>query len=162
MLCGVDLRPVDSFKDKRRLRDTKVGAWLTTKAPAILDAVGDVLPDSGVLGVVKNLVDNEPHLTTEDRLELERLVAYERAAVEAELAKRWEADTNSESWLSKNTRPLIVLSLVGVLFVFIVLDSLDIAFEVRDSWVTLYEVLIVTAVGGYFTLRSVFDKRPKQ
>ena len=149
-------------KDKRRLRDTKVGAWLTTKAPAILDAVGDVLPDSGVLGVVKNLVDNEPHLTTEDRLELERLVAYERAAVEAELTKRWEADTNSESWLSKNTRPLIVLSLVGVLFVFIVLDSLDIAFEVRDSWVTLYEVLIVTAVGGYFTLRSVFDKRPKQ
>ena len=69
---------------------------------------------------------------------------------------------SSDSWLSKNTRPLIVLALVGVLFVFIVLDSLDIAFEVRDSWVTLYEVLTVTAVGGYFTLRSMFDKRPRQ
>ena len=54
---------------------------------------------------------------------------------------------------------MIVLSLVAAWFVFIVLDSLDIAFEVRDAWVTLYEILIVTAVGGYFTLRSVFDKR---
>lgn len=152
--------PLTPSKDKRRLRDTKVGAWLTTKAPAILDAVGDVLPDSGVLGVVKNLVDMEPNMSAEDRLELERLVTSERVALEAERTKRWEADANSDSWLSKNTRPLIVLSLVGVLFVFIVLDSLDIALEVRDSWVTLYEVLIVTAVGGYFTLRSVFDKRP--
>ena len=59
-------------KNKRRLRDTKVGAWLTTKAPSILDAVGDVLPDSGVLGVVKNLVDLEPNMSAEDRLELDR------------------------------------------------------------------------------------------
>jgi len=51
------------------------------------------------------------------------------------------------------------LSLVVVLFIFIVLDSMDIPFEVRDAWVTLYEVLVVSAVGGYFTLRSVFDKR---
>lgn len=112
-----------------------------------------------MLGVVKNLVDLEPNMSAEDRLELERLVMSERVALEAERTRRWEADAKSDSWLSKNTRPLIVLSLVGVLFVFIVLDSLDIAFEVRDSWVTLYEVLIVTAVGGYFTLRSVFDKR---
>ena len=52
-----------------------------------------------------------------------------------------------------------MLSLVIALFVFIVLDSMAIPFQVRDAWVTLYEILIVTAVGGYFTLRSVFDKR---
>ena len=54
---------------------------------------------------------------------------------------------------------MIVLSLVIALFVFIVRDSMAIPFQVRDAWVTLYEILIVTAVGGYFTLRSVFDKR---
>ena len=148
--------------NKRRLRDTKVGSWLTSKAPSILDAVGDILPDSGVLGVVKNLVDKDPSLSHVERMELQRLLHEERAAIEGELSKRWASDMSSDSWLSKNTRPLIVLALVGVLFVFIVLDSLDIAFEVRDSWVTLYEVLTVTAVGGYFTLRSMFDKRPRQ
>ena len=148
--------------NKRRLRDTKVGSWLTAKAPSILDAVGDILPDSGVLGVVKNLVDKDPSLSHEERMELQRLLHEERAAIEGELSKRWASDMSSDSWLSKNTRPLIVLALVGVLFVFIVLDSLDIAFEVRDSWVTLYEVLTVTAVVGYFTLRSMFDKRPRQ
>jgi len=148
--------------NKRRLRDTKVGSWLTSKAPSILDAVGDILPDSGVLGVVKNLVDKDPSLSHEERMELQRLLHEERAAIEGELSKRWASDMSSDSWLSKNTRPLIVLALVGVLFVFIVLDSLDIAFEVRDAWVTLYEVLTVTAVGGYFTLRSMFDKRPRQ
>jgi len=148
-------------KNKRRLRETKVGAWLRTKAPSILDAVGDALPDSGMLGVVKNLVDVDPDVTHEQRMELENLIVSERMAMESELTKRWQSDNTSDSWLAKHTRPIIVLSLVAALFVFIVLDSLDIAFDVRDAWVTLYEILIVTAVGGYFTLRSVYDKRNK-
>tara|TARA_B110000285_G_scaffold210390_1_gene252216 strand:+ start:1324 stop:1785 length:462 start_codon:yes stop_codon:yes gene_type:complete len=145
--------------NQKKLRDTKVGQWLRTSAPKILDAVGDALPDSGVLGIVKNLVDLDNHVTHEQRFELHNLIVSERIAMESELTKRWASDNASDSWLAKHTRPIIVLSLVVALFVFIILDSLDIAFEVRDAWVTLYEILIVTAVGGYFTLRSVFDKR---
>jgi len=145
--------------NQKKLRDTKVGQWLRTSAPKILDAVGDALPDSGVLGIVKNLVDLDNHVTHEQRVELHNLIVSERIAMESELTKRWASDNSSDSWLAKHTRPIIVLSLVVALFVFIILDSLDIAFEVRDAWVTLYEILIVTAVGGYFTLRSVFDKR---
>jgi hypothetical protein len=145
--------------NQKKLRDTKVGQWLRTSAPKILDAVGDALPDSGVLGIVKNLVDLDNHVTHEQRVELHNLIVSERIAMESELTKRWASDNASDSWLAKHTRPIIVLSLVVALFVFIILDSLDIAFEVRDAWVTLYEILIVTAVGGYFTLRSVFDKR---
>ena len=145
--------------NQKKLRDTKVGQWLRTSAPKILDAVGDALPDSGVLGIVKNLVDLDNHVTHEQRVELHNLIVSERIAMESELTKRWASDNASDSWLAKHTRPIIVLSLVVALFVFMVLDSLDIAFEVRDAWVTLYEILIVTAVGGYFTLRSVFDKR---
>ena len=145
--------------NQKKIRDTKVGQWLRTSAPKILDAVGDALPDSGVLGIVKNLVDLDNHVTHEQRVELHNLIVSERIAMESELTKRWASDNTSDSWLAKHTRPMIVLSLVIALFVFIVLDSLDIAFEVRDAWVTLYEILIVTTVGGYFTLRSVFDKR---
>ena len=144
---------------RKKLRDTKVGQWLRSTAPKVLDVVGDVLPDSGVLGIVKNLVDLDDGVTHEQKMELQNLIVSERIAMESELTKRWASDNSSDSWLAKHTRPMIVLSLVAALFVFIVLDSLDIAFEVRDAWVTLYEILIVTAVGGYFTLRSVFDKR---
>lgn len=148
-------------RERTKLRDTKVGQWLRTTAPKVLDVVGDALPDSGMLGVVKNLVDVDPDVTHEQRMELENLIVSERMAMESELTKRWQSDNTSDSWLAKHTRPIIVLSLVAALFVFIVLDSLDIAFDVRDAWVTLYEILIVTAVGGYFTLRSVYDKRNK-
>ena len=148
-------------RERTKLRDTKVGQWLRKTAPKVLDVVGDALPDSGMLGVVKNLVDVDPDVTHEQRMELENLIVSERMAMESELTKRWQSDNTSDSWLAKHTRPIIVLSLVAALFVFIVLDSLDIAFDVRDAWVTLYEILIVTAVGGYFTLRSVYDKRNK-
>jgi len=139
-------------RSKKRLKDTKVGKWLRETSPKVLDLVGHLLPDKGVLGVVKNMVDKDPEITHDQKMDLERLMEQEKT-------KRWESDNQSDSWLAKHTRPLIVLSLVGVLFIFIILDSLDIAFDVRESWVSLYEVLILTAVGGYFTLRSVFDKR---
>ncbi len=148
-------------RERTKLRDTKVGQWLRNTAPKVLDVVGDALPDSGMLGVVKNLVEVEPAVTNEQRKELDDIIVAERMALESEMTKRWESDNTSDSWLAKHTRPIIVLSLVAALFVFIVLDSLDIAFDVRDAWVTLYEILIVTAVGGYFTLRSVYDKRNK-
>ena len=142
-------------RSKKKLKDTKVGMWLREKAPNILDKVGDLLPSNGAWGVVKNLIDLDPEVTHQQKLEVDNLI-------DQEMTKRWESDNQSDSWLAKHTRPLIVLSLVGVLFIFIILDSLNIAFDVRESWVSLYEVLILTAVGGYFTLRSVFDKRHKQ
>mgnify|MGYP003645449640 CR=1 FL=1 len=144
---------------KRKLKDTKVGDWLRRKAPDVLDTVGEFLPEKGVLGLIKNLIDNEPDISHEERMDLEKLIVSQQSIKEQELTKRWESDNKSDSWLSKHTRPLIVLSLVAALFLFIILDSLEIAFNVRDSWVSLYEVLILTAVGGYFALRSVFDKK---
>ena len=144
---------------KTKLKDTKVGSWLRQKAPDILDKVGDFIPNSGVLGVIKNLIDSEPDITHEQKMEIEKLLMAQETAKEQELTKRWTSDNQSDSWLAKHTRPLIVLSLVSALFLFIILDSLDIAFNVREAWVSLYEVLILTAVGGYFALRSVFDKK---
>jgi len=113
---------------KTKLKDTKVGSWLKQTSPRILDLVGHLLPDKGVLGVVKNMIDKEPNISHEQRMELQNLIASQQQ----ELSKRWESDNKSDSWLAKHTRPLIVLSLVAALFVFIILDSLEIAFNVRD------------------------------
>jgi hypothetical protein len=54
-------------------KETKVGQWLKEKAPKALDVIGDVLPDKGVLGIVKNLIDRDPEIPDEQKLEFEKL-----------------------------------------------------------------------------------------
>jgi hypothetical protein len=67
------------MKDKKPFKDTKLGKFLTVKAPKVLDIVGNVLPDKGILGIVKNLIDRDPDMPAEDKLEFERLyIEHER------------------------------------------------------------------------------------
>ena len=79
------------------LKETKVGQWLREKAPSVLDVVGDVLPDRGVLGVVKNLVDKDPTL---DSAEFQALLEAEMRAQE-NVTERWKADAASDVKLAK-------------------------------------------------------------
>lgn len=60
---------------KKKFKDTAVGQFLTEKAPKVLDIVGDVLPDKGVLGIVKNLIDKDPEIPAEQKLEFQKLLA---------------------------------------------------------------------------------------
>lgn len=55
-------------------KETKLGQFIKTKAPKVLDVIGDVLPDKGILGIVKNLIDSTPDISPEDRLEFEKLI----------------------------------------------------------------------------------------
>ena len=143
-----------------KVRDTKLGAWLKEKAPVIFDVVANALPDAGLLGVVKNLVDKDPGLTPESKLEFQKLEQQERISLENNITSRWVADVQSQSWLACNVRPAIVLSLTSFLIIFILLDSLAVNYEIREPWIRLYETILVTTVGGYFVVRSV-DKRKK-
>ncbi len=81
------------MKDKK-IKDTALGAWLKTKVPALAEKVGDLLPDSGVLGVVKNLVDKEPDVSMEDKLEFEKL--KQQQEVEAR-CKACQADSTDHT-----------------------------------------------------------------
>jgi|TARA_R110000765_G_scaffold184796_1_gene290522 hypothetical protein len=143
-----------------KVRDTKLGAWLKEKAPVIFDVVANALPDAGLLGVVKNLVDKDPGLTPESKLEFQKLEQQERISLENNITSRWVADVQSQSWLARNVRPAIVLSLTSFLIIFILLDSFAVNYEIREPWIRLYETILVTTVGGYFVVRSV-DKRKK-
>jgi hypothetical protein len=59
--------------EKKPFRETKLGQFLANKAPKILDTVGDLLPDQGVIGIVKRLISNDPDIPEADRLEYEKL-----------------------------------------------------------------------------------------
>jgi hypothetical protein len=140
----------------KKLRDTKVGSWLKKKSPKLFESVADALPDSGILGVIKNLVDSDASLTPGDKEEFNELFkASVRIVSEKQITKRWQSDVAGKSWLSRNIRPAIVGVLVLFLVVFILLDTLAVEYEIREVWVNMYETILMTSIGGYFVVRTI-------
>ena len=98
------------MSDKRKkFKDTKVGQFLLGKS-GLVQAIGDVMPDKGLLGVVKNLINNDPELPPEDKEKAMKLLELDMVEME-EVSKRWVSDMKSDSWLSKNTRPMSLIFL---------------------------------------------------
>lgn len=97
-------------KPKKKFKDTKVGSFLSKVAPSILGTMGDVLPDAGVLGIVKNLIEKEDPKILPPQDKETALKLLEQDVIEMqEITKRWSADMSSTSWLSKNVRPLTLI-----------------------------------------------------
>lgn len=138
----------------KKFKDTKVGKFLSEKAPGILESVGDVLPDKGVLGIVKNLIDKDKSLPPQDKETALALLNQDTIEMQ-EVTKRWSSDMGSDSWLSKNTRPLALIYLTIITTLMIVVDSTAVNFEVKPTWVTLLETLLVTVYIAYFGSRGV-------
>lgn len=82
-----------------------------------------------------------------------------RAAIEKEISKRWSSDMNSDSWLSKNVRPLTLAVVVIFLILMTFFEGFGIS-NVDERWIGLWEMLSITVIGGYFAVRSV-DKRTR-
>jgi hypothetical protein len=139
----------------KKIRDTKLGAWLKEKAPQVLEVVGDALPDEGMLGILKNLIDKEDGLSPAEKKELMALAQQERIEAEKQVSDRWKYDTSTNSWLAKNVRPLVLLSLIVFLYLFIMLDSFEIKYDVKEAWISIYETVLITTIGGYFVVRSI-------
>jgi len=138
----------------KKFKDTKVGKFLSNAAPGILNTVGDVLPNNGVMGLVKNLIHKEPALPPEDK-EKALLLLQQDIVEMKEISKRWASDMKSDSWLSKNTRPMTLIFLTVSLIVLILLDSGNIGFGVDESWVDLLKSLLITVYVAYFGSRGV-------
>jgi hypothetical protein len=136
----------------KKIKDTGLGKWLKEKAPKVLDTVGELLPDDGALGVVKNLLDKDPDVDP----------AEAQAAIDAEIAyqnnvtERWKADMGGDIKLAKYIRPVTLIALMAMFVVTMVLDSLDsLPFNVKDSYVSLLEILMLTSFGAYFAGRTI-------
>ena len=113
----------------------------------------------GIGGVVDNL-----HTSAEEKLEAERkikeLIANYEVEMEKNITSRWEADLKSDSWLSKNVRPLVLIFLIICTMLLIFIDAGTIKFEVKSSWVDLLQLVLITVIGAYFGGRS-FEKVKK-
>jgi hypothetical protein len=124
--------------------------------PALADKVGDLLPESGVLGVVKNLVDKEPGVSAEDKLEFEKLKHQQEVEAQKQVTERWKADMGSDVKLAKLIRPVTLICLMSMFMLTMVADSMDNwPFNVKDSYVDLLQVLMLTAFGAYFAGRTI-------
>lgn len=112
---------------------------------------------------VGSVVDN---LTTtkEEKLEAKKklkevLLDYEKA-IQVEVSERWRVDMQSDSWLSKNIRPMVLIFLCFSTVLLIFVDSGVITFRVDESWIELLKVVLMTCIGAYFGGRS-FEKSKK-
>ena len=139
---------------KKKFNETKVGKFLAHAAPGILGTVGEVLPNNGVLGLVKNLIHKDPALPAEDKEKALMLLEQDMTEMQ-EVSKRWDSDMKSDSWLSKNTRPLSLIFLSVMTVAFIWVDSHEsISFTVEQEWISLLKTLTTTVYVAYFGSRG--------
>ena len=140
------------MSDKKTIKNTKLGAWLKEKAPNILSVAGDLLPDSGGLGVVKNLISQDKGI---DPAEAEAKINAE-IEFQKNVTERWKAAMNSDDKHAKMIRPVTLICLMAMFMITMMIDSMDnVAFNVKDSYVSLLELLMLTAFGAYFAGRTI-------
>ena len=108
----------------------------------------------GVGDVIDNL-----HTSKEEKLEAEQkikeLIASYQTSLEKEISTRWDSDMKSDSWLSKNIRPMTLAFLVISTVLMIFIDAGTINFVVEEKWTDLLQIVLITVIGAYFGGRSL-------
>ena len=142
-----------SDRKRKKFKETKVGKFLLGNGSKIVEGLGDILPDKGFLGVLKNLIDKDDTLPPQDKETALRLLQIDELEMLG-VTERWRSDMTSDSWLSKNTRPLTLMYLTFVTSVLVILDSTGSDFAVGTEWIDLIKTLLVTVYVAYFGSRG--------
>ena len=108
----------------------------------------------GVGGVIDDL-----HTSGEEKLEAEQkvkeLISNYEVEMEKQITDRWKSDMDSDSWLSKNVRPMVLIFLVISTVLMIFIDAGTIKFVVEEKWTDLLQLVLITVIGAYFGGRSL-------
>ena len=105
-------------------------------------------------GVLDNLTTSkEEKLAAELKIK-DMIMGYE-AEMQKQVTERWKVDMNSDSWLSKNIRPIVLVFLVVATVLLIFIDAGTINFKVEDKWTDLLQLVLITVIGAYFGGRSL-------
>jgi len=108
----------------------------------------------GVGGIIDDLhTSKEEKLAAE--LKIKQLISDYEVEMEKNITSRWEADLKSDSWLSKNVRPMVLIFLIVCTMLLIFIDAGALNFEVKSSWVDLLQLVLITVIGAYFGGRSL-------
>ena len=111
-------------------------------------------------GVLDNLTTSKEE-KLEAKRKMKQLVSDYETKMEQNITDRWSADMNSDSWLSKNVRPLVLIFLVVCTVLLIFIDAGAINFTVEDKWTDLLQLVLITVIGAYFGGRTM-EKRKKK
>lgn len=141
-------------KDRKKFKETKVGIFIKDKAPEILDTVGDLLPDAGVLGVVKNLINISDKFTPEEK----EIITEDLAQMYETEVKDRESARNREVEMSKLGSKDFMFTLTGLIglavFCFIVyaIAFLQIPEANKEIWIHLIGISegVVLSIFGYY------------
>ena len=119
----------------------KIWEWLTG---SVIKEVGEVLD---------NLTT-----TKEEKLEAQRLITeiLEKADKEAQeqVTARWQSDMQSDSFLSKNIRPMVLIYLTVIFTICAFFDGNVGEFVIAEEYIPIFQTLLVTVYGAYFVGRS--------
>tara|TARA_R100001224_G_scaffold21349_1_gene10638 strand:- start:2035 stop:2496 length:462 start_codon:yes stop_codon:yes gene_type:complete len=141
-------------KEKKQFKDTTVGKLLLGAASVINPALGNVLqgvtsPKEALEQITKSDVSND------DKIKLQTII-YEQQNKEIEaITNRWQADSMSDSWMSKNVRPLVLVWCICVFSLAGILDSVEtIPFQIGPLWNDTFEKVMMAVVLAYFGGRT--------
>ena len=139
----------------KKFKDTKLGKFIKLKAPKVLEVAGDLLPDEGLLGVVKNLIDNEPDLSPEEKQQIhERLVDFYKLEVEDRNSARQReiemVKAGSDDWMMNATGVIGLGSFLLLLIAIVFMDVPESNKELMIHTTGIVEGIVLSIVGYYF------------
>ena len=105
-------------------------------------------------GILDNLHTSAEEKAAAEKQIKDMILGYE-AEMQKQVTERWKLDMNSDSWLSKNIRPLVLIFLVICTMLLIFIDAGFLKFNVKDSYVDLLQLVLITVIGAYFGGRSL-------
>ena len=108
----------------------------------------------GIGSVLDELITSKDEKLAAE-LKIKELIAKHEVEMETEITSRWASDMNSDSWLSKNVRPMVLIFLVVSTVILVFIDAGVIEFIVEDKWTDLLQIVLITVIGAYFGGRSV-------
>ena len=139
---------------KKKFKDTTVGQLLFGAASIINPTLGNVLqgltsPKEALAAITRSDV------SAEDKIKLQQII-YEQQNKEIEsITSRWEADSMSDSWMSKNVRPLVLVWCICIFSLAGILDSVEsIPFHINSTWNDTFEKVMMAVVLAYFGGRT--------
>ena len=142
------------MSDKKKFKETTVGKLLFGAASMINPTLGKVL--SGVSSPQEALAEiGKSKISNEDKIKLQQMI-YEQQNKEIEaVTNRWQADSMSDSWLSKNVRPLVLVWCIVVFSLAGILDSIEsVPFNIGATWNDTFEKVMMAVVLAYFGGRT--------
>ena len=114
-------------------------------------AAGDVADK--VAGIADRFIQTKDEKAAFE-MEMEKLFITAEAEMQKNVTERWQSDMNSDSWLSKNVRPMVLIFLVVCTVLMIFIDAGSIHFQVEEKWTDLLQLVLITVIGAYFGGRS--------